>query len=314
VVGATELLDKPTADFANLFMGSLEAFGTEEGGCDRPDPAVEPLVGYMDRVAAHLFGDTPMGVYPQYNSASGGTTWCGWGCVDFDEGEDESWIHAVNLVLVLQQFGVHGWVERSRTRGYHVWVFPEEHVIASLMRRALLGACQVAGSPTKEINPKQETLGVGQVGNYVRLPYPRYWEAANRRCMVDDLREPITLATFLNRARSSLANERQLAELAKLYLAPSAPKPTVHVSDDYTPVGAVPGLVLHMIEHGPLSGEDDRSAWLWRLCRVMHERNVAYAEARSALGQADERWGKFHLRRDGDDVLDRMLAKAYGVR
>jgi hypothetical protein len=69
-----------------------------------------------------------------------------------------------------------------------------------------------------------------------------------------------------------------------------------------------------MIEHGPMADQHDRSAWMWRMCRTMYEKNVPWNDAREALAEADARWGKFHERPDGESVLDRMLSKAYGAR
>jgi hypothetical protein len=79
-------------------------------------------------------------------------------------------------------------------------------------------------------------------------------------------------------------------------------------------VSVLPGLIHHMIEHGPMADQHDRSAWMWRMCRTMYEKNVPWNDAREALAEADARWGKFHERPDGESVLDRMLAKAYGAR
>lgn len=304
-----------TTLFADLFEGNRSAYGTEDGGCVRAD--LPDVLDWLHRVEAHLWGDTPIGVYPHWRDDNGDTV-CRWGCVDFDEGDEESFIHATNLRVVLEQFGIVGWVERSRSKGFHVWVFSDGPTPARLMRNALLGATQVAGGPTREVNPKQEKLSVRddgsvQLGNYVRLPYP-HLRPSTRRCMVDDIGAPVGLETFVNQASTSLASTAALRACEAVYqpvTPPRSPEPSEPV---LTPSGGLPGLVVKMLEGGPLAGQEDRSAWLWRLCRVMYEKQVPYEDARSVLTAADLQWGKFHERPDGQETLDRMLAKAWGIR
>ena len=139
-----------TIKFANLFEGRTDTYGAEEG---RAELAVG--VEYIDRIDEHLNGERPVGIYPlMYIEPDG---WCvRWGCVDFDEGDEASWVHACNLHAVLSELSVTAYVERSRSKGYHVWVFSSDLVPAHVMRRALLGATQIAQAPLKEINPKTE--------------------------------------------------------------------------------------------------------------------------------------------------------------
>ena len=55
--------------FADLFAGNLTAYGTEEGGCARADLGDWPE--WELTVDAHLWGDTPIGVYPQWRDSNG---------------------------------------------------------------------------------------------------------------------------------------------------------------------------------------------------------------------------------------------------
>jgi hypothetical protein len=318
--------------FYGLFAGSDHAYGTEQGGCVRRPEAERPQHWLREAIKSHLQRNTPIGVYPHYNSKAvaepGYQTMCAWGCVDFDEGETESWVHAVNLQNVLNEFGIKGWIERSRSKGFHVWVFPKNHVPAATMRRALLAATSIADAPIKEINPKQEHLvpgadGSTPLGNYVRLPYPNNGPET-RRVMVDMIGEPIRLETFLHQAQQLLASSNSLEQLAALMVVPTPPEPAPRPLEATTgraagnvgtyTVSVLPGLIHHMIQNGPMADQQDRSAWMWRMCRTMYEKNVPWADARQALAEADARWGKFGERPDGESVLDRMLAKAYGAR
>jgi hypothetical protein len=311
------------AEFTELFVGNTDAAGGDNGLCVRR-PASTPAGQWIrDLVIHHLHGTTPIGFYPHYNhTAIDGTltTYTAWGCVDFDEGDEPSWVHAQNLKTVLNELGIVAWVERSRSKGFHVWVFPTEHCDAPTMRYALAVAVSIADAPNREINPKQTRLqpkpdGTTPVGNYVRAPYPHEWQHTNRRCMVDDLGEPIPLETFLHKCSANLTPVKMLEHAASLWTPPepveAPPAVTApHMGDDTL----LPGLVAHLIINGPMSDNHDRSAWLWRLCRTMAEKHVPWVDARQALTEADRRWGKFHERPEGETDLDRMLAKAYGAK
>jgi len=132
--------------------------------------------GYTTAVEDHLTNaDKPnIGVYPltRHNTEDDAAVYVTqWGCVDFDEGEEASLAHAVNLQTVLQQLQVTSWIERSRSKGYHLWVFFEEPLPARKVREGLIGACNVVDAPTVEVNPKQLVLTGQGLGNGVRLPY-----------------------------------------------------------------------------------------------------------------------------------------------
>lgn len=292
--------DATRRDFSFLFQGRTDRYGTEEGGSIEADPGV-------DYWATHLEGDHPLGVYPQVDLGL-----VAWGCVDFDEGEDDSLIYAMNTRLVLGVYGIAGWVERSRSKGYHVWVFCEEWVPAIAMREALLAACQIAGSPTKEINPKQIiTPEKPSIGNYVRLPYPNGY--TNRRVVVDVSGEDMTLEQFMACVMNELASEDELLELAKLYVPPAKPViRDVGPIDQSKPwIKRLDGLAYTILTQGPKEG-GDRSDALWTMANAMaRSGTVSYEEALEALHQADQSWGKYTERGDAEQRLSELMDKVW---
>lgn len=179
--------DSLVVEFANLFQGRTDAVGTEAGGCIRlpgewaVQRAIDLHLGHGGKDAIGIY---PMRLFPMAKATGSGefvraedatneAEWrVHWGCIDFDEGEEISLVHARNVRTALQQLGLTSWIERSRSKGFHVWLFADEWVPARTMRRALLAACQLVDAPTKEINPKQEELNDDQLGNYVRLSHP----------------------------------------------------------------------------------------------------------------------------------------------
>lgn len=301
----------------------MDAYGTEEGGCLRVAQWAWPT--YTQHIEQHLYGDTPMGVYPMVHDSE--LDWIVfWGCVDFDEGDEISFIHAQNLQTVLDAFDITSWVERSRSKGYHVWVFASEPITARRMRRALLTACELAHAPTKEINPKAEGFFTtdqdgteradwSKIGNYVRLPYPSGWEETHRRCMVDRDGNPIGLSTFVDIAFPSRVDDEELDQLLELF---NDERPTAQfVSNGVTvdndtelpSTREMNTVAYNAWKHGPFEGSD-RSSTLWKLTKELHNSGYGQREALILVKDADRRWGKHHMRGDVDR-LEKMVAKVY---
>lgn len=309
--------------YLDLFRGNPIAVGTEEGGCLRrlhPDPN-----WWQHRVEEHLHGtSTPIGVYPMMQNYASGD-WCvHFGVVDFDEGEDESWIHALNISKVLTKFGVTSWIERSRSKGYHVWVFdtPGDYRPAAFVRRGLWVAAQLAGAPTKEVNPKQESLLEGQLGNYIRLPYPGWLgtvSSPERRIMVSANGVRFTLEHFVRVATYSSGLDG-LADLGKLYVEKKKfdvgkveyDPETSTVNEDLVALMSRKAFVIW--RDGPLEGSD-RSSTLYRFAGIMNEDGIIEPEeALTLLRDADARWGKqFESRPGGLKYLVDCINKTFDV-
>lgn len=304
-----------TDTFITLFQGNPAVIGTEEGGCDRSphNTTADHMAWWVNQMQQHLDGGPQAGVYPMVQTPDGFVVH--WGCIDVDEGEEASLIHASNIVTVLRKFGVTGWIERSRSKGYHVWVFAQDWVPAQLMRHALLAAAQIAQAPTREINPKQSTLADGAVGNYVRLPYPGDNPGADekRRMVVDH-----TLDEFVTAAHASAVDAPTLEPLAALYKAPQLVTAKSFGSGSVSRAKSarrrMSGLAWHMYTNG-CGRQDDRSEWLWAFSRELTKCDLTLSEAQEFLYEAhDQHAPKWDHRADrGRPQLDRMLAKASGA-
>ena len=162
--------------FGQLFQGRLDAVGGDDGrAIYRP---------YTYRaVAAHLSGENAFGVYPSWPDQNG-DRWTRWGCCDIDTGD---WQEAFQLATALAGMGLVPHVERSRSKGWHIWVFVERPVPAATMRRCLKVAYAAIDLPAKEANPKSEVLAPSQLGNYLRLPYKGgLHETPLRQCMMQN--------------------------------------------------------------------------------------------------------------------------------
>lgn len=293
-----------TDQFITLFRGRGDCYGSDDGGCIR-----QPLT--RDVFAAHLEGSRGIGVYP---AVPGNPPFCVWGCSDIDI-EDLS--SARLLQSALMAAGVISWVERSRSKGYHVWVFSGSPVPAEDMRNMLLAAHQVANYPAREVNPKQFDVTVNKVGNYVRLPYlGGIGQTPQRRVILDGDDNPMPLGVFVADALSTLTDPARIKFLASHYVAPTPTRPAIDFDslDDEDldeALRSASQLARVIWKQGPLQGQD-RSTALMRLAHVCYRSGITPSMCRAIVVDADKRWGKYHLRGErGLEEINKIVERAY---
>jgi hypothetical protein len=266
-----------------------------------------PLAHTFD---GHLWGSAPIGIYP-INSDNN----VYWGCVDIDfEDPDLAFDVRNSITRELDQWA---FVERSRSKGYHVWVFFSHAVPAGHVRAGLLHACEASGYAPREVNPKQVALAPGSYGNFVRLPYPDI-RKPDRQVVITPRGSELSLEDFVVGATAcAAAPNSRWAELAAE--VPSVrPKsdtiasiPVVDPATLRALVDRLPKGIRMIVLDGPRPGHD-RSNSLVRLAHRMAESGLDVATAALALTIADSRWGKFSTRADGEQRLLEILGLAYG--
>ena len=313
--------------FADLFQGRDDAYGLVHG-----ESVKAPVRG--DEWRDHLeVPDHSLGIYPMIEAddefrsgweadygIDGGKFYVKWGCSDIDLPADLATAATLawNLHAALHALGITAWVERTKGKGYHVWVFAQDWVPAVVMRRAFLVAHQLAGVSATEVNPKQVTTQhlKGGLGNYVNLPYPFGYEETLRRVMVpllDEERAFYPLPEFLAEATVTRVPFAVLYEAAKLHKEPPKRKQGPMVEPDAEAsvlAQALNGLGYKVWREGPLEGRD-RSGTLARFAHLCAGQGIAAGTALVLLRDADRRWGKFSDREDGEDQLLKMIEAAY---
>lgn len=293
-----------TDDFVTLFRGRGDCYGSDTGGCVR-----QPLD--RNTFQNHLEGHVGIGVYPAVPAS---VPFCVWGCSDIDVEDLGS---ARLLQRTLKAAGVTSWVERSRSKGYHVWVFASDRVPAEDMRRMLLATHQVADYPAREVNPKQSDVSTHKVGNYVRLPYfGGLVETPARRVILDDNDEPMSLQVFVTQAMRERTSPERIQFLASHYVPPARVTPAVDFSaladeDLEEALRNTSQLARVIWKQGPLESQD-RSTALMRLAHVCYRSGVTPSMCRAIVIDADKRWGKYHLRGDrGLEEINKIVERAY---
>jgi len=293
-----------TTMFIQLFRGRGDVYGHDEGRCVK-----EKLT--REHWHNHLMGGHGIGIYPAVPTAS--TPICAWGCTDIDV-EDHS--QAILLQQTLQVAGITSWVEKSRSKGYHVWIFTTEPVSATAMRNMQLVAHQVADMDPKEVNPKQTDVTLHKYGNYVRLPYLGGLVATpDRRVIIDNNQNPIPLDIFLHEATASANTPEKIVEIANMYQPPKQQHVVIDISDPSNDLAegmrTISPLGYVIWRDGPLEGRD-RSRTLVRLAHLCRDSQMSPSACSMVVRDADRRWGKFHERPNGDVEIDKIVQRVYG--
>jgi hypothetical protein len=127
---------------------------------------------------AHLAGRQPYSVYLLTGDRTGALA------VDFDE--DNLYL-PTSFVACARRHGLSGYIERSKSKGYHVWIFFERQGVlaykARLVARKILADM---GAPATEVFPKQDALTDGvSWGNFVNTPLAGALVPKGRTVFVD---------------------------------------------------------------------------------------------------------------------------------
>lgn len=288
-----------------LFAGRRDVWGAEWGQCIK-----RPLT--LADWDEHINGDGSVGVYPLCEGDV-----VKWGCVDVDEGYDLINL-AVNVCKGLRQLGITSWLERTRSKGFHCWVFTDDWVSAEQMRAALFVACALVDYRPKEVNPKAARLRPGFISNYVNVPWARKWAVQGRRVMVafdDPRRYTLKLESWLDLAEASLTPPSVIAKAAALYKPPPPPRAVAIARPSADPTPRLRGVARRLYEDGPLpsltTGRIDRSAALQRLAHLLRADGFSAGEAYHLVADLDSRLGKYVGRSDAALQYERIVSRAY---
>lgn len=174
--------------FAALFAGRTDIAGVHIASenrtfTERPEGGVTE-----ETYRAHLEGRRSLGIAPLRDDGT-----VSWFAFDVDV-DDQGLTRRIRSVLA--QHGFAPYIERTKSKGYHVWCFLSEPTPAKAVRALATQVLVEADAPSHmEVFPKQTWLREGQVGNWINLPY--YGGMPDKRVMIDDDGQVIPLQTFL---------------------------------------------------------------------------------------------------------------------
>ena len=190
--------------FATLFRGRTDAWGALPAKCNHEQVTTAHYYN-------HLKGKVSLGIYPLLDHGT-----CFWAAADLDQPGTAPWHNgpddAMPAVMLMEALGYYGvnqglFLEKTKSKGWRVWLFFSAPVPAKHVRRLFCAALGRAGLPLSlEIFPKQDFVSEPTpdnpfpVGNYVHLPYFGGGPSGERggRVMVDPKTLiPIPVGDFL---------------------------------------------------------------------------------------------------------------------
>lgn len=146
--------------FSSLFTGLRHVYGTYDPDTGRSWQVKRPMTAEV--LLDHLCGRRPAGVYLLTGSCTRAMV------IDFDTGNLDP---VISFVAGARHYGMPSYIERSKCKGYHVWVFfPANGVSAAKARRVATHILDESGQPEAEVFPKQDRLASGSFGNFINLP------------------------------------------------------------------------------------------------------------------------------------------------
>lgn len=145
--------------YRSFFIGLDNVYGTYDPETGTVRQAKEPVTDEV--ILAHLRGDQPYGVYLLTGDKTKALA------VDFDE--DELAL-PIAFVAGAKRYGMFSYIERSKSKGFHVWLFFEEPVEAKKARIVTKKILSDMGRPNTEIFPKQDCLNNLSYGNFINAP------------------------------------------------------------------------------------------------------------------------------------------------
>ena len=147
--------------FRRFFTGREDVYGTYDPKTGQARQVKAPVT--WEVIFAHLKGLRPYGVYLLVKDHIRSMA------VDFD---NDNPFKAVEFVNAARRYGISAYVERSKSKGYHLWMFFENPQTPAFKGRLIAQhILNEIEAPHTEIFPKQDALdGKTPYGNFINAP------------------------------------------------------------------------------------------------------------------------------------------------
>ncbi len=146
--------------FKRFFSGLKSVYGTYDPRSGRARQVKAQVTD--STFLAHLSGKQPYGVYLLVKDKTRAVV------VDFDT-QDQT--HPTNFVAQANHYGLSAYIERSKSKGHHAWIFfNQEGVVARKARSVIRHILEEIKQPQTEVFPKQDKIGANMSGNFINAP------------------------------------------------------------------------------------------------------------------------------------------------
>lgn len=161
--------------YQGLFTGLTNVYGTYDTQTGRVRQEKTTVTDEV--ILAHLRGKQSYGVYLLRGERTGALA------VDFDQ---DDLALPIAYVAGAKRYDMSAYIERSKAKGYHVWLFFAGPVLAYKARLVAKKILTDIGKPQTEIFPKQDRLADGVAyGNFINAPLFGALVAKGRTVFVD---------------------------------------------------------------------------------------------------------------------------------
>lgn len=147
--------------FRERFCGLTHVYGTYNPRDGKSRQVKAPVTD--DVIRRHLIGSEPYGVYLLVNDRVRAAV------ADFDRDDPDA---PFRFLEAARCYGVATYIERSKSKGYHIWAFfGQEGVTACKVRKVFRHILAETGEPHVEVFPKQDRLTTHiPFGSFVYAP------------------------------------------------------------------------------------------------------------------------------------------------
>lgn len=293
--------------FRRCFAGLPHVYGTYGPRTGQVRQVKQPVTDSV--VLAHLQGRQPYGVYLLVEDHTRAVA------VDFDTPDP---VPAMAFVAAAHHYGMAAYIERSKSKGHHVWVFFDDAgVLAAKARRVVRHILAEIDHPQTEVFPKHDVLNTHTTyGNFINAPlfgtlvpqgrtvfvyahdpgkpYPDQWEFLEHvECVPEARLDEIIAVNELDRAEANpaLAQPALPESLPTTFgLPPCAQRMLAHGVQQYQRVSCF-RLAVHLKRVGlPTDlAATVLSAWTAKNRPVDDKRVITIEEIRAQVNAAYER-------------------------
>lgn len=268
--------------FIELFTGRKDCYGLQSF-CMKEDLKSE----YYKE---HIEGKRRIGIYPLSNGdGTGPGGWAQWIAADIDDVNDK-FGKAIKIKQALEMIGLESYIERSKSKGYHVFTFFNKQVEAYKLRLVLMMILERLEIKC-ELFPKQDETNEGDYGNFINMPLFGGDVKEHKTIFIDEKGEPL-VADIADidyiKINDVIIIEKIIEENE---LVQSKPKPRFEIDTPHEKKGAIkpPPCVEKIIQSGIKAGQ--RNEATFRLAIYWKEKNIPAEEVYNQLVE----WNKKNI-------------------
>jgi len=147
--------------FRACFSGLEHVYGTYDPDSGRSWQVKQPVTDEV--IVNHIMGRTPLGRYLLTGTHTRAIV------IDYDDDVPDPPVEFLNQAT---HYGVPSYIEISKTKGFHVWVFFEDDGVPALKARGVVKHILDEIKHKAEVFPKQDVIDLsrGEYGNFINLP------------------------------------------------------------------------------------------------------------------------------------------------